>query len=358
VVAKEASGKSFVVELVPVDQPDDASKRATVSLGAQSRSPNAVMSIDADQDGFTDLLVFTPEKPMIMLQGLAKVADAPSPEAPFKVLESKDMGQFGLVQAANGENTLVSDVDGNGKPELLVADRNFVRALRYEAKPAAGASPGWQVVAQMNARNADAKLVAITALGDRVVAGDRDGARALVFARGKDGRWDQAESIEIPGFRFSQLVAGKFAGDGNDGLLAVGEDSFALVRLGGERIVLDSAGTWTSDDPRQVPHELVPGDLNGDGFTDVTVLDGGEQMADILTFSAAGRLLPALSFKVFETRMFSGGERREFEPSMGQVADVTGDGLADLLFLAHDRILIYPQAPGGAPAAAAPGGKG
>jgi hypothetical protein len=358
VVAKEASGKSFVVELVPVDQPDDASKRATVSLGAQSRSPNAVMSIDADQDGFTDLLVFTPEKPMIMLQGLAKVADAPSPEAPFKVLESKDMGQFGLVQAANGENTLVADVDGNGKPELLVADRNFVRALRYEAKPAAGASPGWQVVAQMNARNADAKLVAITALGDRVVAGDRDGARALVFARGKDGRWDQAESIEIPGFRFSQLVAGKFAGDGNDGLLAVGEDSFALVRLGGERIVLDSAGTWTSDDPRQVPHELVPGDLNGDGFTDVTVLDGGEQMADILTFSAAGRLLPALSFKVFETRMFSGGERREFEPSMGQVADVTGDGLADLLFLAHDRILIYPQATGSAPAAAAPGGKG
>ncbi len=358
VVAKEASGKSFVVELVPVDQPDDAGKRATVSLGAQSRSPNAVMSIDADQDGFTDLLVFTPEKPMIMLQGLPKVADAPSPEAPFKVLESKDMGQFGLVQAANGDNTLVADVDGNGKPELLVADRNFVRALRYEAKPAAGASPGWQVVAQMNARNADAKLVAITALGDRVVAGDRDGARALVFARGTDGRWDQAESIEIPGFKFSQLVAGKFAGDGNDGLLAVGEDSFALVRLGGERIVLDAVGTWTSDDPRQVPHELVPGDVNGDGFMDVTVLDGGEQMADILTFSAAGRLLPALSFKVFETRMFSGGERREFEPSMGQVADVTGDGLADLLFLAHDRILVYPQATGSGPAAAAPGGKG
>ena len=119
----------------------------------------------------------------------------PPRPAPFKVLESKDMGLFGLAQAANGENTLVADVDGNGKPELLVADRNFVRALRYEAKPAAGASPGWQVVAQMNARNADAKLVAITALGDRVVAGDRDGARALVFARGKDGRWDQAESI-------------------------------------------------------------------------------------------------------------------------------------------------------------------
>ena len=366
VVAKEASGKGFAVELVPVDREEDAAKRTVVSLGAQSRSPNAVASIDADQDGLTDLLVFTPEKPMIMLHAQPKVADrivvqgestadSLAEAMPFRVLESKDMGQFGLVQAATGDNSAVVDVDGNGKGELLVADRNYVRALRYEPKPAGGASPGWQVVAQMNARNTDAKLVTLTPLGDRVVAGDRDGARAIVFARGKDGPWEQSEVIEIPGFKFSQLVAGRFAGDGNDGLLAVGDDSFALVRLGGERIVLDTVGTWTSDDPRQVPHELVPGDVNGDGYMDVTVLDGGEQMAEILTFSQAERLLRALGFKVFETRMFSGGERREFEPSMGQVVDVTGDGLADLVLLAHDRILIYPQSPGGEPPAAPAG---
>jgi hypothetical protein len=277
-----------------------------------------------------------------------KAADAVP--APFKVLESKDMGQFGLVQAATGDNTLVADVDGNGKGELLVADRNYVRALRYEPKPANGASPGWQVVTQMNAKNPDAKLVTLTSLGDRLVAGDRDGARAIIFSAGKDSKWEQAEVIEIPGFKFSQLVAGKFAGDGNDGLIAVGDDSFALVRLGGERIVLESVGTWTSDDPRQTPHELVVGDLNGDGYTDVVVLDGGEQMADVLTFSQAERLLHALAFKVFETRMFSGGDRQEFEPSMGEIADVTGDGLNDLILLAHDRLLIYPQAKGGDPA--------
>jgi len=351
-----------------------------------------VMAVDADQDGLTDLLVFTPEKPMIMLQAQptvaaqpaanatnateAKDADKPAEKdkkdakdskdanAPFKVLESKEMGQFGLVQAATGDNTLVADVDGNGKGELLVADRNFVRALRYEAKPAAGASPGWQVVSQMNAKNPDAKLVTLTALGDRIVAGDRDGARSIMFARAKDSaakdaKWEQVEVIEIPGFKFSQLVAGRFAGDGNDGLLAVGDDSFALVRLGGERIVLDTVGSWTSDDPRQVPHELITGDLNGDGYMDVVVLDGGEQMADILTFSQAERLLHALAFKVFETRLFSGGDRQEFEPNSGQIADVTGDGLADLVLMAHDRILIYPQAKGGqmaAPAAKEPKG--
>jgi outer membrane protein assembly factor BamB len=345
VVAKD--GKNFVVELVPVDRAGDGAARTTVNLGALSRSPNAVIAVDADQDGFTDLLVFTPEKPMIMLQAQARV-DASGPgDAPFKVLESKDMGQFGLVQAATGDNTIVADMDGNGKGELLVADRNYVRALRYDAKPVDGTSPGWQVITQMNARNSDAKLVAVTQLGDRLVAGDRDNSRAIVFSKDKDGRWSQTEQIEIPGFKFNQLFAGRFAGDGNDGLLAVGDDSFALVRLAGERIVLDEVATWTSNDPRQVPHEMVSGDLNGDGYTDVVVLDGGEQMAQILTFSQAERLLYALGFKVFETRLFSGGDRREFEPSMGVIADVTGDGLNDLLLLAHDRVLIYPQARGG-----------
>ncbi|MBL9141939.1 MAG: hypothetical protein JNK53_08745, partial [Phycisphaerae bacterium] len=91
---------------------------------------------------------------------------------------------------------------------------------------------------------------------------------------------------------------------------------------------------------------------------DAVVLDGGEQMAQILTFSQAERLLYALGFKVFETRLFSGGDRREFEPSMGVIKDVTGDGLDDLLLLAHDRVLLYPQATGlprTGPGASAPG---
>lgn len=344
VVAKD--GRNYVVELVPVDRQDDVAQRTTINLGAQSRNPNAVVALDADQDGLTDLLVFTPEKPMIMLQAQPRGADGTPPETPFKVLESKDMGQFGLVQAATGDNTLIMDVDGDGKNELLVADRNYVRALSYEPNPPAGASPGWQVVTQMNAKNADAKLVTVAQLGDVIVAGDRDNMRAILFRKDKQGRWNETEQIQIPGFKFNQIYAGRFAGDDNDGLLAVGDDSFALVKLGGERIVLDSVGTWSSDDPRQVPHELVVGDLNGDGFTDVVVLDGGEQMAQILSFSQAQQLMYALGFKVFETRLFSGGDRREYEPSMGVIADVTGDGLNDLLLLAHDRVLIYPQSDG------------
>ena len=47
---------------------------------------------------------------------------------------------------------------------------------------------------------------------------------------------------------------------------------------------------------------------------------------------------------MFESRIFQGGEPREFEPSMAIVADVTGDGADDIVLLCHDRVLIYPQA--------------
>ena len=76
---------------------------------------------------------------------------------------------------------------------------------------------------------------------------------------------------------------------------------------------------------------------------DVLVLDAGEQSLGVLSFSEAGRLLPITRFKVFESRLFQGGEPREYEPSMAIVADLTGDGADDVVLLCHDRVLLYPQ---------------
>src|SRR6185436_12313935 len=139
-------------------------------------------------------------------------------------LESKDMGQFGLVQAANAVNTTVIDSDGNGKPELLIADKNYVRALRYDTKPAAGVSPGWQVVRQINANDPASKLVSVALLGDRIVAADKDNGRLLFMARtpqksAKEGEappppaWQQVESLKVRGFPFTSIYAGSFTGD-------------------------------------------------------------------------------------------------------------------------------------------------
>jgi hypothetical protein len=126
--------------------------------------------------------------------------------------------------------------------------------------------------------------------------------------------------------------------------MLVGDDGFAIAQLDGKRLAFSELATYRGDRVQQVDHEISAGDLNGDGFLDLVVLDAGEQSMGILSFSESGRLVPATRFKVFESRLFQGGEPREFEPSMAIVADVTGDGADDVVLLCHDRMLLYPQA--------------
>lgn len=324
VIAKE--NRNFRLELI-----DAASGAAqSIDLGSLSRAPDTILSIDADQDGKDDLLLFTPEKPMTMVRW-----DGKDPAKPYVLLESKDMSQFGLVQAANAQNTEIADANGDGKAELLVADRNFIRALRYDT------AKGWQVVEQVNAARGDSKLVALALRGNRLVAGDKENGKILVFER-QDGSWKEIEALDANGFKFSAIVTGPFAG-GEDAVLLIGDDGFGVLRDAGPRMELAEVGSYRSDSPRRVEHEVGSGDVNGDGRTDLLVLDAGEQNLEILSFSDAGKLQYATGFEVFESKMFSGGEPKEFEPSQVVVLDVTGDGANDIVLLCHDRVLVYPQ---------------
>ena len=354
VVAK--SGRDYVLYLINM-----SGERETIQLGTQSRNPDTILAIDADQDGKSDLLLLTRDKPMTMIKAEA--------DGKFKLLESKDMGQFGLVQAANAVNTVVIDSDGNGKPELLIADKNYVRSLRYDTNPGPGVSAGWQVVRQINANDSSSKLVSVALLGDRIVAADKENGRLLIMAKTQakpaaDGEaapppaWQQVESLKVRGFPFNSIFAGSFTGDAQDDILAIGDDGFAIVRMGGTRVSLKQIAAWRSDEERRVEHELTAGDVNGDGFTDLIALDAGEQMCEVLTISEAHRLLYATAFKVYESKLFSSGEPREFEPSDCLIADITGDGANDLVLLSQDRVLIYPQMTKASAAAAAATGNG
>ncbi|MSR70063.1 MAG: hypothetical protein EXS17_06945 [Phycisphaerales bacterium] len=334
IIAKD--GRNYSIELQPADGSSEG--KIIIPLGALSRAPETIIALDADQDGSTDLLLFTPEKPMVMLRREAS-KDGDAKGAPsFKTLESKDMPQFGLAQAANAQNTTTADIDSDGKTELLVADRNFVRALRFDSKL------GWQVVEQINAPRGDTKFSSLARQGDRIAAGDRENGKVVIFARDAQAKkWKQVDEFDVKGFKFNSLAAGPFAGTKDEGLLLIGDDGFGVMRFSGKREKLEELSSWRADDIGQVPHELGVGDLNSDGMTDIVVLDAGKQMLEVLGVSQSNTLLPALSFRVFESRLFSGGEPREFEPSQAIVKDVTGDGADDLLLMCHDRILLYPQ---------------
>lgn len=326
--------RDYVIDLIAND-----GSLETIKLGQISKAPETVVATDADQDGMTDLLLFTKDRPMIMLH-----ASEPSEDGVrFEKLEKDQMGQFGLVSAASADNTLPFDVDGDGTTELLIADKNFVRAVRYDTKPEDGASAGWQVVKQFNMDDPTAELVAVAAEGPRIVAADKPGNRLVIFEADQAGNWSQTETLTLNGFPLGPIHTGSFTGDGEPSVLVMGKDGYAVVRLGGDRRSLEEVGSWRSEDDRSVPHELAVGDINSDGYGDMVSLDAGNQNFDIFTYNKSGEMLHARGFQIFESKMFSGGDGREYQPNQLIITDLTGDGKHDVVMLCHDRVLLYPQ---------------
>lgn len=97
--------------------------------------------------------------------------------------------------------------------------------------------------------------------------------------------------------------------------------------------------------------DLIAGDLNADGRPDIAAIDSRSHYIEVLNFTPKKGLRHAMQFKVFEAKSFTADRsaRGGSEPREALIADVTGDGRSDLILLAHDRVLLYPQDSGEAP---------
>lgn len=332
---------AVIVELrrevfLEIHEPDAAQRPArTVKLEGVRRAPSAIISADVDQDGVVDLLLMTPGEPMVMVQG---VTDAD--ESALRVFTDRLMPQFGLVQAAGPDNTALFDIDNDGVDELLIADANFVRAARFDA------TSGWRVVEQVTDPETRGRFTGLTLLKEgsrtRLVAADRAARRLVVFEKQGDD-WRVVDRMRLAGVEPASIFAGSFSGDAQPNLLALSGEAMGIVRFGGTRIAAENIAGFRADSDRRIDHDLEAGDINSDGFTDLIVLDAGQKMCTILTFTSQRDLLFATEFEVFQSRLFEAEQQRDLQPAQSIIADLTGDDADDLILLVHDRVIIYPQ---------------
>ncbi|MGD0349791.1 MAG: VCBS repeat-containing protein [Verrucomicrobiota bacterium] len=317
-------------------------KTRTQKLSESFKANPATLAIqDVNQDGLADLVALIPyEKIKVLIQKRGGDFDEEDVDPPGGAID-----QPWLASA---------DVDGDGKPELLLPQKNFVRAvvLEQEAKtPGSTNRPDWvfRVKDQINGAASDSRIVGATVVADPSRKGavpsvfllDAEHKQLTLCERDAAGVWQVVRNVELPVAGFNGLRPVKLGGAQSVAFL--GQNAVAWLSLAGD------VWNFTTLDGYDTPikdgylNDVVAGDLTGSGRKDLIFMETAKNYLDLVSFNAKHRLVPGDRWKVFEQHTFRGAANALPEPREAAVADVTGDRKNDLIVLVHDRILVYPQ---------------
>jgi hypothetical protein len=228
------------------------------------------------------------------------------------------------------------------QPLVLVAQENFARSLKLEP------NGQWRVLDQYNAAEANARIAGAAALdvdgqaGDEIVLVDT-GVKKLRVLRQEENVYRPWKEIETGAFPFMSSHVADLNGDKQNDLLLFGSGKFAVLYVGRTDPALKEIASFETKLENVYFTDVVAGDLNADGRSDIALIDTRSHYVELLDFHAEHGLRHALHFKVFEEKSFAEEEGFGSEPREAAIADVTGDGRADLILLSHDRVLVYPQ---------------
>lgn len=296
-------------------------------------NPSSLIVHDVDQDGLEDLVALIPyEKIKILLQ--AKDGD-------FKEIDVAPPG-------GNTDQPWVSlaDVDGDGKEELLLPQRNFLRAVVL--KSSEGSQWTFDVKEQINGSASNSRLAAAASLkqeGKAVPAlflFDAERKLLTLSERNESGVWEVTRNIALP-FTDFQTLRPITQNSKSSAVSLLGLNAIAWLQLEGEVWEFAELDGYETPIKDGYLHDVVSGDLNGDERKDLVFLETGKSYLDLVTFEKPNDLVPANRWQVFEERTFRSRRNELPEPREALIAELTGDGKNDLVVVVHDRVLLYPQ---------------
>ncbi|MCA9015753.1 MAG: VCBS repeat-containing protein, partial [Planctomycetaceae bacterium] len=292
-------------------------------------APKSLIKLDANGDGIYELMAF------YGLSRTPKMISLPPKQTPRLVTFSGGIN----LDEIKPESIFIG---GKKKDWVLTAQNNFARRLILNS------ASQWQVVDQFNAPESKARVVGAVNIdldgepGDEIVLVDL-GVEKLRILRKESGVYRSWKEVEIGEFPFLSAHVADLNGDQRPDLLLFGRGQFGILYSGQTPPALKEVASFESKLPQAYFTDSVAGDLNGDGRSDLVILDTRTNHVEILNFGAKHGLRHALNFKVFEEKTFSRSNSTGVNPREAVIADLTGDKRKDLILLCHDRVLLYPQ---------------
>jgi hypothetical protein len=305
-------------------------------------NPNSMAFHDADQDGLADVIVLIPYEKMKIL----------------RQMRDKSPVEFEEVDVAPPGGTTeqpwmsAADIDGDGREELLLAQKSFLRGvvLKADDEAKAGTNKTWSFTVrdQINGAGASSRLVGAAPIrGGKGVPSlfllDAERKALTLSRRDSNGVWQVERNVPLSFSEFSELRPVALASREANTVAFAGLNAAGWLRLDGrtwEIAELDGYETPIKDGRL---NDVISGDLNQDGRKDLVFLETARNYLDIVVYDRHGKLVPANRWQVFEERTFRARRTDSTEPREALIVDVTRDKKPDLVVLVHDRVLVYPQ---------------
>ena len=307
-------------------QLEEESSAIEVAGGLGSRGIDLV-SMDVNGDGLNDILTVPNGTSEAGVQVLLQ-----QPDGALQLMKHRSVLDLGISSAGS---LFISGT------RLLAARDSFARELE-------SGDNGWQVKDQFNAGETSARLEGVASLnldgdpGDEIVLIDT-GIKKLRILRKDDGLFRPWKEVELGNIGFAGVIVTDLNGDLQPDLLIAGTQHFSVLYSGRRDPIMKELASYKTERDGAYPADVIAGDVNGDGTTDLTVIDTSSDGLESLGFSG-DHIDGVTHFGIFEEkRLVSESNSRGTEPREGIAVDVTGDGRTDLIFLCHDRLILYPQ---------------
>ncbi|MFH1370475.1 MAG: VCBS repeat-containing protein [Planctomycetota bacterium] len=319
----------------------DANNPPAAELNRLNANPQGIRVIDVDRDGLKDVLIFVKyELPILVRQ---------TDKRTFEVVDSPK-AQASLIKEATPRSIGPADIDGSPGEELLLAQNNFARSMVFT-------KGGWTVLDQYNAKSSENRISAAAAShidGDKpaILLLDGQKGRLQILSAGADKTYRFDRELDIGTWNTSagiKMMLASLTADRSENIVLFDGEKFAIV-------IPPASDTTVPRLEQDFSYEtkikdgsyggLTTGDINGDGIVDIIMVEYKHNHIEILSLDSAGKPVPAFAFKVFEDKHYRQAMPQQatgVEPRQLKVADVTGDGSADLVTIIHDRVIVYPQ---------------